>query len=228
MTNHWRDIRNADLILINGAKVNGSIESARGSVQVGPNGQVNGSITAGTTITNQGTVTGTMTPNQPSSLIVANAVPDCGAFTVNLPITGGRYTYVNGDLSVSGAQNITLGNGTYCFHSLTLSGASVLQVAGPVSINVTGVINAGGGSLVNTTKIPSNLQIASSFTGADGVTIAGNTSGYLTVYAPGTSVAITGGSHLFGAILGKTLTISGNSQIHYDTQLPQIWSGFGF
>jgi hypothetical protein len=33
-------------------------------------------------------------------------------------------------------------------------------------------------------------------------------------------VTVTGGSPVFGALFGKTLTISGNSQAHYDVQNP--------
>jgi hypothetical protein len=213
---------------VNGAKVSGSVTSAHGSVQLGPGSEVSGNVTAGTTITNQGTVGGTLAANQPSALIVANAVSDCGAFTSNPNITGGRFTYSNGDLSVSGNNTINLANGTYCFHSMTLTGNATVQVSGPVMINLTGALSASGGSLVNTTSVPSNLQIASSYTGNNGVAITGNTNAYLTIYAPGTNVTVTGGSPVFGALLGKTLTISGNSQVHYDIQLPQIWALFGF
>ena len=81
-----------------------------------------------------------------------------------------------------------------------------------------------------TAPMPDDGEVSASAIGAgsDGVTISGNSSAYLTVYAPGTSVTISGGSPVFGALLGRTLTISGNSQVHYDVQLPQIWSGFGF
>jgi hypothetical protein len=215
-------------IEISGAKIGGSIVSANGSVLIGPNSQVSGNVTAGATITNQGTVGGTLTPSQPSGHINANAVPDCGAFTANPAITGGRFTYTNGDLSVASNSTVTLGNGTYCLHSLTISGNGSLQVSGPVVIDVTGAFNASGGSLVNTTHVPANLQIASSYAGPNGVNVSGGTNAYLTVYAPATNVTVTGGSPVFGALLGKTLTISGNSQAHYDVLLPDIWAAFGF
>ena len=213
---------------VNGAKISGSIISSRGSVDLGPGTEVTGSVTAGAAINNKGTVAGAILPNEPSGLIVANAVPNCGAFTSNPGVSGGKFTYSNGDLAVSANSTVTLASGTYCFQSLTLSGNATLQVSGPVVINLTGPLHTSGGSLVNTTQVPSNLQIATSYTGGAGVTIAGNTSAYLTVYAPGTDVTITGGSPVFGALLGKTLTVSGNSQVHYDVLLPQIWAGFGF
>ena len=50
---------------------------------------------------------------------------------------------------------------------------------------------------------------------------------YLTIYAPGTSVTVSGGGPLFGSLVGKTLTVSGNSFVHQDLALPDVWSVFG-
>ena len=215
-------------ISIGGATINGHIVSAGDAVDLGSGSTVTGDVTAATTITNKGTVGGSVLPNQPSSTIVANAVPACGAYTASPSISGGRYTYSNGDLTVNGGSNVALADGTYCFHNIAISGNATVTVSGPVSIRLTGTVQVNGGSVVNTTQAPDKLQIASSYAGANGVKIAGNTAAYLTIYAPKTDVTITGGSPLFGAVLGKTLTVSGNSQIHYDVLLPQIWAVFGF
>ena len=45
----------------------------------------------------------------------------------------------------------------------------------------------------------------------DGVKLSGGSNAYLSVYAPRTSVELSGGSPVFGALLGKTLMISGGS-----------------
>jgi hypothetical protein len=196
------------LINIQGAKIYGSIVSSAGAVQLDPGSAVTGSVRAGTTISGTGTVGGTTSPNQPVASIAAPAVPDCGA---------------GSDVKVTGGDTLTLPAGTYCFHSLSLTGNSTIRVTGKVIIRLTGELNATGGSFVNTTQIPSNLQIASSYAGANGVAIGGGTYSYLTVYAPKTSVTITGGSPFFGAALGKSLTVSGNSQVHYDVLLSDVW-----
>ena len=75
--------------------------------------------------------------------------------------------------------------------------------------------------------MPSNLQIESSYAGANGVVLSGGTGAYLAVYAPGTSIALSGGSPVYGALLGKTLIVSGNSDVHYDVQLLTVWASFG-
>ena len=40
---------------------------------------------------------------------------------------------------------------------------------------------------------------------------------YANIYAPMTDVAIAGGTVLDGSVLGKSLNISGDSAVHYDT-----------
>src|SRR4029078_9958455 len=126
-------------------------------------------------------------------------------------------------LTVSGGKSVTLAEGTYCFHDLSLSGGSKLSVAGTVRIFLTGQLDAGGGSsLVNPSAVPANLQFSSSYTGKDGVKLSGGSSAYLSVYAPRTSVELTGGAPVFGALLGKTLVISGGGAVHYDVQMVTV------
>ena len=210
-------------IEIMGARVNGNILSTASNVLLQPNTIVNGNVVAGTSVTNKGTVNGTITQNQSAAALIAPAVADCGAFTAG-PNVSGSFTYGNGDLKVTGTASI--GNGTYCFHSLTLNGGAVLQVSGPVSINLTGQLNAGGGSFANTTHVPANLQIASSYAGSNGASLNGGAEAFLTVYAPRTDVTVSGNSSLFGAVLGKTLTVSGTPDVHYDSTMGNIWTMF--
>jgi hypothetical protein len=89
-----------------------------------------------------------------------------------------------------------------------------------VKINVTGKFTDSGGSLQNPSQIPANLQVFSSYTGSNGVTVSGTSATYMSIYSPGTDVTISGGSPYYGSLVGKTLTVSGNSQIHQDLDLP--------
>jgi len=113
--------------------------------------------------------------------------------------------------------------------SITLSGGSTLAVNGPVKINLTGAFAASGNAMVNPTLIPRNLQIATSYTGGNGVAMSGNATGYFTIYAPGTSVTLTGNAELFGAAAGKSFTGSGNLRLHYDVKTLDVWGTiFGY
>jgi hypothetical protein len=178
---------------------------------------VTGNVVAGQNVTNNGTVLGTVTQNSPSPAITAPPVPACSPYSTGTGI-GGQFSYnaANGNLSVQGGKSATLAGGTYCFHDLTLGGGSTLTISGPVTIFLNGKLNAGGGSsFVNPTKVPANLQISSSFSGADGVTLP-NASSYLRLNAPQTDVTLAGGGAVFGSLLGKTLTLSGGSAVHFD------------
>jgi hypothetical protein len=122
--------------------------------------------------------------------------------------------------------------GTYNINSLKLSGNSILHVdSGPVVINLAAAslsganqaMDASGGSLENTTYIPSNLQFT--YAGSRGVTLSGGSNAYATVYAPNALVNFSGGSDFFGSVIGSTITNSGNTSVHYDANLPLIRSG---
>lgn len=157
-------------------------------------------------------------------------IPDaCGSYT-KPPTTWitGAYTYdaAKGNLTVSGGGTATLASGNYCFNNVTVSGGSTLIIGGTVMINVTGKFTDSGGSLQNPSEIPFNLQVASSYTGSNGVTVSGTSATYMSIYAPGTDVTISGGGPLYGALVGKTLRVSGNSFVHQDLALPDIWSVF--
>ncbi|MDQ6619444.1 MAG: hypothetical protein M3Z31_07065, partial [Pseudomonadota bacterium] len=207
--------------------VGGNVQSVTANVVLSSQTLVTGNVTAGTTISNAGIVQGTMAPNQPLPAIVAPAVVACSPFTPAIPSgwISGNYSYnaTKGDLTVSGQNTVTLASGTYCLNSITLSGGAKLAANGPVKINLTGPFSATGNSVANPGGIPRSLQIATSYTGNNGFTMSGNAAGYLTVYAPGASVTLSGNAELFGAVIAKSYTGSGNHQMHYDVKTLDVW-----
>jgi len=221
-------LSNGTITVGGSSRVFGNVRSTRAGVVVSGSSQVTGNATAGTTVSviPSGTVGGTITNNQLAPVITLPSVPACGPpYSPNTGISG-TYSYnpSTGDLSLSGANIATLANGTYCFHNVTLSNSAQLKVTGPVVIKITGTLNAGGASsLTNTTTIPSNLRILSSYTGTNGVALTNSTAAYLVIYAPHTGVTISGAVPLFGTVAGKTLTISNSGMIHYDTLLKSVW-----
>jgi hypothetical protein len=82
---------------------------------------------------------------------------------------------------------------------------------------------SGATNLNNTTQIPSNLRILSSFTGSNGVTFGNSANIYSVIYAPNTGLNISGAAPLFGTAAAKTITLGGSGAIHYDTTLISIW-----
>ena len=221
-------LSNGTITMTGSAKVFGNVRSTRAGVAMSGASQVTGNATAGTTVSRSGsaTVGGTITNNALAPVISLPAVSSCGpSYSSNSGITG-TYSYNagTGDLSLSGVQVATLANGTYCFHNLSVSNSAQLKVNGPVTIKLTGTLSAGGaGRLNNTTLIPGNLRILSSYSGAGGVSFTNSTSAYLVIYAPNTGVTVSGAAPLFGTVAGKTLTISNSGMLHYDTRLQSVW-----
>jgi hypothetical protein len=220
-------LSNGIITMGNSGKVWGNVRSTQAGVNMSGASQVTGNATAGTTVSLSGSasVGGTITNNAPAPTETLPSVPACSPFSSNSGITG-TYTYSSstGDLTLSGVNIATLANGNYCFHNVTLGNSAQLKVNGLVVIRMTGVLNTSGAtSLNNTTQIPSNLRILSSYTGSNGVILGNGTNVYAVVYAPNTGVNISGSAPLFGTAAGKTIIIGNSGAIHYDTNLNSIW-----
>lgn len=220
-------LSNGTITVGGSGKVFGNVRSTRAGVSLTGTAQVTGDATAGTTVSKgaSAVVGGTITNNALAPVMTMPSVPGCSPFSPNTGITG-NYTYnpTTGDLSLTGIDIATLANGIYCFHNVSLNRSAQLRVNGPVVIKLTGTLSAvGASSLPNTTMIPSNLQILSSYTGTTGVTFGNSSSLQLVIYAPQTGVTISGDAPLFGTVVGKTITVSNSGMIHYDTKLKTIW-----
>ncbi len=201
--------------------VDGNVRSAQSSVALKKGALVTGDVIAGTTITVApgGAINGTSTEHSPTEPLAPDAVPACSPFSDASGISGGfTYDAARGDLTVKGGKTATLAAGTYCFHNVTVSGGSTLNVGGAVTLVLTGKLDAGGGSkIVTASANPSDLKIRSAFADGAGVSFGGGGTMYANIYAPMTDVAIAGGTVLDGSVLGKSLNISGDSAVHYDT-----------
>jgi hypothetical protein len=221
-------LSNGTVTLGGSGKVFGNVRSTRAGVVLTGTTQITGNATAGTTVSKgaSAVIGGTITNNALAPVMTLPSVPSCAPpFSTNSGISG-TYTYNSstGDLTLSGNNIATLANGSYCFHNVSLSNSAQLKVNGPVVIKLTGTLITGGAtSLPNTTLIPSNLQILSSYSGSNGVTLGNSSSLQLVIYAPNTNVSVTGAAPLFGTVIGKTITLSNSGMIHYDTQLKSIW-----
>jgi hypothetical protein len=125
---------------------------------------------------------------------------------------------------LSGVNVATLANGSYCFNDVTLTNSAQLKVNGPVVIHLTGKLNASGASSINnTTSLPRNLRILSSYSGSNGVTLSNGSNTYMVVYAPQTSTSVSGSAPLFGALVAKTLSVTNSGAVHFDITLLSTW-----
>jgi Tfp pilus assembly protein PilX len=140
-------------------------------------------------------------------------------------------TLTLGDITAGGANTtVTLGPGTYNINSLAVGGGATLSMnpgnpPQPIIINVTGnglqpnqaVVDFTGGSLTNSTYNSALFRI--NYAGTGTITLSGGASASGVVNAPNAAVNLVGGSNWYGAIIGKTVTDTGGTAIHYDRHL---------
>ena len=206
----------------------GSIDLNGSSTTVGGNITYGSTGTSSTASAGTATVTGTTSPqttNTPlPSVILPSPLPNGGLPGIDesstVTLAPGTYRDVKG---TSGGA-IHLSAGTYVMRSLSLAGNSSLVVdSAPVLVYIDGgQLDLSGGSTVNPAQVASDLvfMVVCPASGACPVVkVSGGTTSAFAVYAPDSDVAITGGSDLYGAVIGKTVTNSGGTKIHYDTSL---------
>ncbi len=115
--------------------------------------------------------------------------------------------YVTGDISVSGTGQIIVQPGV----------TATIYFAGNVDISGNGVLNSN--------NQPSDLMlygIQPPTDTSEHVNFGGNSQITASIYAPGHDVTVNGGGtngHVYGSIVGKTVTMTGVSNLHYDERL---------
>lgn len=153
----------------------------------------------------------------------AFAANDNGSLNVSDPMI--TYDPVQLTMVVNTGTELVLPAGTYFFRELALKGGSTLRVTGSVKLYITGELDLSGGSTLNDTGLAANLSVIAhpypvpSTPPKVGVSTSGGSQNVMWIYAPGMPVTLYGGSEYFGAVVGRTVTLSGGSKIHYDLAL---------
>ena len=190
----------ANTAAIGGVGLNGNAK-IKGDVYVSYDGNPNTVVSV-----QNATITGTLSKlPQDWSSPTSTEVP-AGATPVNL--------------SVSGNNTVTLTPGTYYASAINISGNAKIVTTGAVKIYVSGAISITGNGIAVPNNHPANLLLYS--TGSSTVKIAGNGSFYGGVYAPNSAVTASGNGDVFGAVISKTYTQSGNSATHFDLALKDL------
>ncbi len=129
----------------------------------------------------------------------------------------GSVVDANGNFLLDGNNSYAMPPGTYYFNNFTLEGQSILNITGKTIIYITGDLRRAGGVTVNNnTNVADNLQFLMTGGTAD---ITSNNDFYGVIYAPNTDIALDGSADLFGGVVGKTLTMTGGGEAHYDESL---------
>jgi hypothetical protein len=117
--------------------------------------------------------------------------------------------WVTGDISVSGKGEIHLEEGVI----------ASIYLAGNASISGNGITNGS-----STTCRPANVNLfgIKPASGTPYIALSGNAAMQAAIYAPDATISINGGGSngtFSGAIVGKTVTMTGVTNVHYDEAL---------
>jgi len=157
----------------------------------------------------------------------------------NLTINANGATISLGNVALSGGSTLTINSGlggapvNFNVNSFSMSGNSnlVLGTGTSVTMNVAGtgvtgdVVDFTGGSLMNASFDPSKFQIL--YAGTGNIKLTGGSQTAATVYAPNSTVAMSGSGNFYGSILSNQFTDSGGASVHYDRSLGSKFNTLG-
>lgn len=127
--------------------------------------------------------------------------------------------YLNKSLLLGSGANVTLPGGNYYLNTVSLSGSAVLNFSGPATLYCYGSVVMSG-NVMTSLGNPGNLRIVMVPTptgGAPGpVTVSSSSALYGTIYAPQSDVVLSGSGDIYGSVLGRSVSMTGTSGIHYD------------
>lgn len=160
-----------------------------------------------------------VTPLQVPAVVVPDVGASRGDVARLLPgattLDPGNY----GSVSTAALGQIRLNPGTYVFDSLNVLAGSIVT-NGPVKIYIKTRAQVGVGGLANTTLKPANMIMIL----ADGAnsTIAGGSQAAAVVYGPKADISIVGGNDIYGAVIGKSVSVLAGSRLHFDEDLKAL------
>ena len=205
-----------------------------GDVVVHGDAEVNGDARAGeggeVTINGSPTITGNIGNRvKPLDLPIPNAGPyasnndnDDLPEVLRLNAQGNGNHWVSPvdnqmDFRLNAGDVYYMPTGTYYFRDMLLNGGAILHIAGDVTIYVTRDLTFNGGSFVITDASKAENLTINMTGGVANITFGSPFFGVL--YAPNTDVTISGDADVYGAVVGKTLKVTGNALGHYDESL---------
>lgn len=222
-----------------GARANNTVADLTGTVELGAQGVVNGTLSMGATVTksNKGTVNGTTNynfsyqfnmPAYPTTASLDNYYNVGATVPATLPrvldnpnTTDGRYYYF--------AVGASFGTTVVAGKNVTIVGSGTTNVSGTVNIPSTSTLKVYTDGTINGTFVNNAwagaLQLYTTTTA--GTTINGNQNIKACIFAPNSPITGNGGGNtgaFFGSFIGATVTSNGHMDFHYDESLGRIAS----
>lgn len=142
-------------------------------------------------------------------------------------------------LSMSGNSSLTLGGSVYSFCSFSMAGNSTLFIAASAQVKIyldspeqcgtnggSQLSMSGNARVSNTSGNPVAAQVymVGSSSKSTSASLSGNGAvrNDMLLYAPKTDVSISGNGTYNGAVAGKSVTISGNGHVTYDSRVDGV------
>lgn len=141
--------------------------------------------------------------------------------TVNLG-PGEYYTLAvnisnNSTLNITGDVVIYVMGPTIAWNNSTLNIAS----GGSLTVYAGGSVNLSHSSLVAPDQVPANFIIYG-LAWCQTVALSGVSTTYAAVYAPAADITVGNNDVVYGSLVGETVTVGNNAQVHYDEDLQNI------
>ena len=156
--------------------------------------------------------------------------------TISCPVTGystlsslpGNVSYSSGVLTINSPGWTLPAGDTWYFKTVKAQGGAdwTINPAGSkVTIYIDTQLTASGGSdIVNTSSDPRLLEFIGCGATSSSWTVSGTSSTEaFAIYAPKDDITVSGGSGIYGAVVGRNITVSGGTTaIHYDDALAAV------
>ncbi|MCH8148670.1 MAG: hypothetical protein IH987_11845 [Planctomycetes bacterium] len=135
------------------------------------------------------------------------------------PFAGGLHLRIGSDDSLTLPAGRDDNPAVFYFDSMTFTSGASLVITGPTVIYLAGDFDFTGQGTVNTTRDPKDLMIISA---GEVVKMSGGVSFYGSILAPNAEVELSGTAEYFGAVIGRTVKITGDFEFHVDESSPLL------
>jgi Flp pilus assembly protein TadG len=120
------------------------------------------------------------------------------------------------DFVVTDGVTVNVPAGNYVFRNFRMTNG-LLNVTGEATFYVNGTVFFDGDSRTSA-HVPRNLKF--NVIGSGKVDIWGNHGVYADLYAPDSDVEFKSNKHLYGRVVGRTVRLDSDVQVHFDESLP--------
>jgi hypothetical protein len=126
----------------------------------------------------------------------------------------------SGSIGVGNNKTYAIQAGHYLVNNFTVNSGGTINLQGPVTFYIYGSLLMNGVTNTNA-NLPKNLSIVmipnpSTGTPPGTITVNSQASLYANIYAPQSDITLSGSGAIYGSVVGKSITMSGSSDIFYD------------